>query len=293
MEDAAGAKQAAQAETVNLDAAQGNGSGAIERTSKQDLHLETTSRLAQLVASSEPGSRLPTERELCLQLGVGRSTLREALRSLAFIGAIRVRQGSGTYVSSVGDGRVERLISLGLMLQRARAHEIIAAREILEVQAVRMAAHHHDAADREALESIMRHMADSAADPREASRYDLQFHVRLAQASHNSVLVHFINGMRALFEIWINKAVNRRPVIEEIIGEHNAILDGVFSRNADLAAARMTVHLANAAERLFSVVGKDQPAADFISLLLAPAHREQETNRDSVAAERPRAQGQP
>ena len=99
--------------------------------------------------------------------------------------------------------------------------------------------------------------------------------------------------MRALLEIWINKAVTRRPVIEEIIGEHNAILDGVFSRNAELAAARMTVHLVNAAERLFSVVGKDQPAADFISLLLAPARREQETNRGSVAAERAKAQSQP
>ena len=270
-----------------------NDGGAVERVPKQDLHLEITSRLAQLVASSEPGDRLPTERELCSQLGVGRSTLREAIRALSFIGAVRVRQGSGTYVSSVGDGRVERLISLGLMLQRARAHEIIAARQILEVQAVRMAAHDHDAADREALKSIMRHMAESAADPPEASRYDLQFHVRLAQASHNSVLVHFINGMRALFEIWINKAVTRRPVIEEIIGEHNAILDGVFSSNAELAAARMTVHLANAAERLFAVVGKDQPAADFISLLLAPARGEQETNRGSVAAERPEAQGQP
>jgi GntR family transcriptional repressor for pyruvate dehydrogenase complex len=293
MEEAVRMKEAAKAEAANGDSSPGNGSGVIERISKQDLHLETTSRLAQLVASSQPGSRLPTERELGLQLGVGRSTLREAIRALSFIGAVRVRQGSGTYVSSVGDGRVERLISLGLMLQRARAHEIIAARQILEVQAVRMAAHHHDAADREALESIMRHMADSAADPPEASRYDLQFHVRLAQASHNSVLVHFINGMRALLEIWINKAVTRRPVIEEIIGEHNAILDAVFAGDADLAAARMTVHLTNAAERLFSVVGKDQPAADFISLLLAPARREQETNRDSVAAERAKAQGQP
>ena len=136
-----------------------NDGGAVERVPKQDLHLEITSRLAQLVASSEPGDRLPTERELCSQLGVGRSTLREAIRALSFIGAVRVRQGSGTYVSSVGDGRVERLISLGLMLQRARAHEIIAARQILEVQAVRMAAHDHDAADREALKSIMRHMA--------------------------------------------------------------------------------------------------------------------------------------
>ena len=293
MEDAAGAKQAAQAETVNLDAAQGNGSGAIERISKQDLHLETTSRLAQLVASSEPGSRLPTERELCLRLGVGRSTLREAIRALSFIGAVRVRQGSGTYVSGVEDSSVDRLIGLGLMVQRSEVQEVIEARQILEVQAVRMAAERHDPSDREELLAIMANMAAAIDNPSDASHYDLQYHVRLARASHNSVMVHFINGMRALLEIWIKRAVNRRPVIEEIVREHNAILDAVFARNADLAAARMTVHLTNAAERLFSVVGKEQPAADFISLLLAPARREQETNRDSVAAERAKTQGQP
>ena len=256
-----------------------NGTGAAGKIAKQDLHLETASLLAQMVASSEPGSRLPTERELCAQLGIGRSTLREAMRSLAFIGAIRVRQGSGTYVSNVGDANVERLISLGLMLQHTKVHETIEARQILEVQAVRMAAHNHDASDGEQLASIMRNMADSASNPAEASRYDLQFHVRLARASHNSVLGHFINGMRALFEIWINKAVNRRPVIEDIIDEHNAILDAVLARNAELAAARMTVHLTNAAERLFSVAGRDQSTADFISLLLAPASGEQENER--------------
>jgi len=247
--------------------------------------LETASLLAQMVASAEPGSRLPTERELCVQLGVGRSTLREAMRSLAFIGAIRVRQGSGTYVSDVGDANVERLISLGLMLQHTKVHETIEARQILEVQAVRMAATRHDDCDRDELQSIMRSLAASSSNPAEASRYDLQFHVRLARASHNSVLVHFVNGMRALFEIWINKAVNRRPVIEDIIGEHNAILDAVLARNVELAAAQMTVHLTNAAERLFSVAGRNQSTADFISLLLAPASGAQENERCRSAAE--------
>jgi len=259
--------------------------GVVRRISKQDLHQETTSLLAQMIASSEPGSRLPTERELCARLGVGRSTLREAVRSLSFIGAIKVRQGSGTYVSSVGDEKVERLISLGLMLQRTKVHEAIEARQILEVQAVRMTAQHHDDSDGEELRAIMRNMAESASNAAEASRYDLQFHVRLAQASHNSVLVLFINGMRALFEIWINKAVNRRPVIEEIIAEHNSILDAVLAHSGDLAAARMTVHLTNAAERLFSVVGRNQSTADFISLLLAPPTEEHEPDRRRAAAE--------
>lgn len=248
--------------------------GTIERISKLDLRLETTIRLAKLVTSCEPGTRLPTERELCDKLGVGRSTLREALRCLAFMGAIRPRQGSGTYVTALEDQTVEKLISLGVTLQRATVQEIIEARRALEVEAVRMAAARHTESDRNDLESIMAAMAASSGDPAKASRCDLQYHVRLAGASHNPVLVHFINGMRALLEIWINKAVNRMPVVQEIVCEHNGILQAVFERNGDEAAARMDLHLANAADRLFSVVGKDHYMADYLSLLLTSTHGE-------------------
>jgi len=74
-------------------------------------------------------------------------------------------------------------------------------------------------------------------------------------------------------------------VIEEIIAEHNSILDAVLAHSGDLAAARMTVHLTNAAERLFSVVGRNQSTADFISLLLAPPTEEHEPDRRRAAAE--------
>lgn len=243
----------------------------LRRISKQDLHLQTASLLAEIVTAAEPGSRLPTERELCAQLGVGRSTLREAMRALSFVGAIRVRQGSGAYVSSVGEEKVERLITLGLMLHRTKVQEVIEARQILEAQAVRLAASSHDSADAEKLAQIMKNMADTASNPADASNLDLQFHVHMAEATHNGVLVLFVHGLRSLLALWMHKAVNRQPVVEDIIREHNAILDAVLARNSDLAAARMTVHLTNAAERLFSVVGRNRSTADFMSALLNPA----------------------
>ncbi|MGH9340846.1 MAG: FadR/GntR family transcriptional regulator [Acidobacteriota bacterium] len=244
------------------------GPDAPEKITRQDLALETTARLARLVASSQPGSRLPTERELCERLGVGRSTLRESVSSLAFIGAIQSRQGSGTYVSAQNDLPVERLIGLGLMLQRSTVQEVIEVRRILEVESVRLAAERHDETDRRALETVMTKMAETAALPAQASQCDVEYHVLLARASHNSVLVHLINGMRKLLEIWITKAVNRQPVVEEIVREHNEILRAVFNRQPDRAAASMLIHLTNAAERLFSVVGKEYSTANYISLLL-------------------------
>jgi GntR family transcriptional repressor for pyruvate dehydrogenase complex len=243
--------------------------GVLERIARQDLPMETTARLAQLVAASEPGSCLPTERELCEQLGVGRSTLREAIRSLAFIGAVQPRQGSGTFVSSPEDRTFERLIGLCVTLQRAKAEEVIDLRRVLEVEAVRRAALHHDEEDRQELESIMDAMAGAAGDPAAASRYDLQFHATIARASHNAVLRTLINGMRSLLEVWINKAVTRQPIVEEIVKEHNAVLKALFARDSELAAALMTAHLGNAAERLFAVVGRDHSTASYVSLLLS------------------------
>src|SRR5882724_6941563 len=121
---------------------------ASDERTRLNIQFETTSRLAQLVASLEPGARLPTERELSEQLGVGRSTLREAIRSLAFIGAIHSRQGSGNYVSRPDERSTDRLISLGLMLNHVTVAEMIEARRSFEVDVVRMAAERHNERDR-------------------------------------------------------------------------------------------------------------------------------------------------
>ena len=226
-------------------------------------------KAALLSGRFKPGERLPTERELCERLGVGRSTVREALRSLSFVGAIQPRQGSGTYVASVEDAAVDRLIGLGLLVQRSRVYEVIEARRILEVQAVRLAAERYQESDRRELEAVMQRMSAVVSDPPKASQYDLQYHVLLARASHNSVLVHFINGMRGLLEMWIKRAVNRPAVIQEILREHHRVLEAVFARDAERASEFMAAHLTKAAERLFAVIGKEQSAAVYIASLLA------------------------
>lgn len=234
---------------------------------KQELNIGTTARLAKLVAGRQPGSRLPTEKQLCEQLGVSRSTLREAMRSLAFVGALQPRQGSGTYVGSMEGGAVEKLIGLALMMDRCSVQDVIEARRILEVEAVRLAARKHRESDRQRLTAGLENMKAALEDPQGASCHDLDFHLLLARASHNAVLIHFLNGMRGLLGIWISRAVTDPPVVREIIGEHSAILSAVLQRDSEDAAARMYIHLANAAERLLRVIGEDR-SIDYISLLL-------------------------
>lgn len=246
-----------------------DGSAAVQKISKQDLAVETLSRLAHLVSVSERGSRLPTERELCEMLGVGRSTLREAIRSLEFIGAIQVRQGSGTFVTEAAESRVEKLIAIGLVVDRSTVADVVEFRRMLEVQAVRLAAERYLPEDREALEEITSRFAASLDRPAEASRHDLEFHVLLAKASHNSVLSQFANGIRPLLEIWITHAVNRPDVTQAVRTEHEEILRAVLDRDPDTAAARMFIHQSNAAGRLYAVLGRDHSTGSYLSALMS------------------------
>ena len=240
----------------------------LDRIPRQDLQSETTIRLAQLITSSEPGSRLPTERELCELLGVGRSTLREAVRSLSFVGAVQTRQGSGTYVTTLEDQAIGKIIGLVLILERATVREIIESRRALEVEAVRLACERHEPEDREQLQATMRSMAEATTDPACASAYDLQYHVQLARASHNRVLVSLINGMRTLLQMWMSKTVDEPVVVEEVVREHNSILEAVFAGDAERAVFRMHSHLTYAAERLFAAVGRDHNSVEYIKVLM-------------------------
>jgi GntR family transcriptional regulator, transcriptional repressor for pyruvate dehydrogenase complex len=248
----------------------------LERIPRPDLQLETTTRLAKMVAAAEPGSRLPTERELCEQLGVGRSTLREAIRSLTFIGAIKSRQGDGRYVSKPDEQASDRLFGLGLLLQGVNIDDLIEARKSIEVEAARVAARRHTEADRNTLLQIMQAMRHSlsSADTQKAALYDMEYHAAIARATHNIVLIHLINGMQALLEIWMDKAVTRTRVWEEAVREHDALLEAILARDDDRAATCMREHLTRAAERVFSVVEANEATADHMRLFLARKHRE-------------------
>lgn len=229
--------------------------------------METVARLAQLVAGAPPGSRLPTERELCEQLGVGRSTLREAVRALAFIGAVEPRQGSGTFVGGDPEA-VDRLIGLGLVLNRSQVAEIVEVRRTLEVEAARLAAVKHTAEDAQALRAVMDRMKELTGEPLAASREDIHYHVLLARASGNRVLEHLLSGMRVLLEAWMSRAVVTTEIVSTIILEHEAILEAVLARNGEEAGRLMDRHQRAAAERLFAVIGPGGSTAEYISLLL-------------------------
>lgn len=140
----------------------------------------------QLLAGRWPvGTRLPAEPELAEQLGIGRSTLREAVRALVHAGQLETRQGSGTYVRALApaSGWEPRL-------RRAEVLEVYEVREALEVQAARLAAARRTGSDIAALRSRLT-ARDSARESARDHRFveaDLAFHRAVVTAAHNPLL---------------------------------------------------------------------------------------------------------
>ncbi len=241
----------------------------VQPIAHQNLVLETLARLAQMVAQAAPGTRLPTEREICELIGVSRSTLREAVRILSFVGALQVRQGAGTFVARAGDSELEKLLAMGLVLERCSMTEVVEARRILEVQGVRLAAERREAEDLKNLEAALEQMEAAAEEPRVAAGYDLNYHILLAKASRNRVISHLLSGLRPLLEIWIGRAVNSPETVREILKEHRAVYEAVRDQEPERAEACMYLHQVAAAERLYRVVGGEHCTHEYLRTLLA------------------------
>lgn len=201
--------------------------------------LAVTQLREQLASGSWPvGERLPAETELAEQLGVGRSTVREAVRVLVHAGQLETRQGSGTFVRALTpppewEPRV----------RRAAVLEVYELREALEVQAARLAAERRTDADLveidRALAVRQARRAEGAVEPFVDA--DLDFHVAVVAAAHNSLLEEMFGSfLTALREALV--AVVRDVVLDEVDStEAHAELTQAI-RDRDPAAAAAATH---------------------------------------------------
>jgi GntR family transcriptional repressor for pyruvate dehydrogenase complex len=187
--------------------------------------------------------RLPPERVLAAQLGVSRTSLREALHELELKGLIDRRPGRGTIVVDPGRGGMGESL-LGHMEDAERGlREVMDLRGVIEPPIAGRAAQRATANDVEAMRAILEQMRGEATAPRVA-QLDIEFHGAIARATHNPLLVRL---MRFASE-WIDEGRRRRVVgrrrRERSISAHEEILARIEARDADGAAQAMARHIA-------------------------------------------------
>lgn len=179
------------------------------------------------------GSRIPTEPDLVLQLGVGRNTLREAVRALAHLGLLESRQGAGTFVRA----RSELTSVVRRRLAEAELRDTMEVRRAFEVEAARLAALRRTEDDLRALRAALtaRDHAWSAHDVDAFVETDARFHHAVTECAHNPVLTdlyaHFGTALRDTLHTCVGDTV--RP--EEYL-DHAGLVEAIAGRDPRRAA---------------------------------------------------------
>lgn len=193
-----------------------------------------------------PGTRLPREAELAARLGISRNSLREAVRALSLVRVLEVRQGDGTYVTSLEpDLLLESTRFVAHLLGDKTVVEVFEVRRMLEPAAAALAAVRIDEDGRTALRRELDRMtaATSVEDLVEA---DAAFHAVVAQAAGNSVLSSLLEGlstrtMRA--RVWRGRL--EKGALDATRAEHTRIYEAIVARDPELARIVSAAHVAN------------------------------------------------
>lgn len=216
---------------------------------RQRISEVVCNKIMELIISKmKAGDRLPTEFELSSTYHVSRSTIREALKMLESTGVVE-RGGGGAYVSSYPKECLVEPLSLMIHMKSAELSDIFQMRRILEVEAVKMAVDNASKEDLSKLENIFWMMQKPDLKPDEFVELDKQFHYAIADASGNTVLCHFIKDINTVISKFVDRICIARSEARNIaIPRHWKTLNGILTKNADLALEGITQHLTDSEE---------------------------------------------
>jgi GntR family transcriptional regulator, transcriptional repressor for pyruvate dehydrogenase complex len=203
-------------------------------------------QIKNLLASGalKSGDRLPPERELASQLGVGRGHVREALRKLEFYGVLQTFPQSGTFVASLGAGALERLIANLLDLDRDDIKALTETRGILELHSAQLAAQRASKAAIADIGSALDAFRSEVDAGRPAVEEDLLFHLAIANAAGNPVMASLI-GLMTPDIIRLHKAsrVCEAGRSQQALLEHVRIFRAIAAHDAKAATRAMSEHV--------------------------------------------------
>lgn len=214
----------------------------IERTT---LAASAFEQLISYVVKGEwkAGDRIPPERELCQQLGIARTSLREALKAMELIGMLDSRVGDGTFVCARSEFLSRPLLWAFTGTDHAELHDIMEARMLLETDLAGLAAQRGSdeeiAKIGEAVETL-RICVESGAPILEP---DMAFHLAMSEAAHNEVLQNAGQLLRNIMRQWIYLKLLIPEVPKGVLKQHTAVYQAIRKRDVNAARDAMSKHL--------------------------------------------------
>jgi GntR family transcriptional repressor for pyruvate dehydrogenase complex len=214
---------------------------------KKKVFDEVYDQLISLISTGKlsPGEQLPPERVLAEELRVSRQSIREALKKAESKGLVMVRQGEGTFVLSAASEWMENPLLVMMAEEIDRVYEFIEIRKLIEVWCARKAAEFASGKELKKMEKAFSQM-EKLIDSREIlGQPDIDFHIAIAEASHNTLMVHVMASIKKIFYLMFKISNFTRPPGKNriLIKQHREIYEAIKRRNPDLAVQRMENHL--------------------------------------------------
>lgn len=216
----------------------------FEAIRKNKVYEEVAKQIERLVLTKlQPGDKLPSERELAEMLGVSRSSIRDAIRSLELVGLVEPRQGAGTVVREISTDVLVTPLSSILAHKRQLVGELLEFRKMLEPALAARAAAHATAEKLVEMDKILQRQAEKLSLGELAIEEDSEFHYSIAMASGNSVVLRVLDILMDLLRETRARSLQRKGRPEKSIAGHRKILSAIKRRDAGAAETAMRQHL--------------------------------------------------
>ena len=250
---------------------------SVKRIERKRLTDQIVEQLVLLIRSGKLkiGEKLPPERELMNQFGVGRSSLREAIGALLLTGVLTSRPWRGTYVSVSSDKLLPRTLGWRIATGSEKVEELIEARIILEQAMAGLSAARateEDIAETRHYNGLLKSIEEGKQKVAQVQA-DLSFHFALAKSSQNATLFGFLSEFRNLMLLWMQQTVRPESTyhLHDIIKQHDAILEAVEARDVERAQEALHRHLEASANNLSSILLHRQLKSSISHIDLKPA----------------------
>lgn len=231
----------------------------IKKVKRVPISQGVTEQLIDLILSGElpTGEKLPPEKKLMDSFGIGRSSLREAIKALEALGLVEVRVPEGTFVTeNLGDFFTKHL-ALMSKIGFDNITELIEARLTLETQIAVLAARKATEEDIKNLTNIINKM-ENASNDAEFQKWDLTFHQTLAEMSRNSFLIQVMKILQGITTLWIKKVSALSNVKKIAIKQHIVILESIKNNDEQATYDAINYHLNYVSDLLIKINEMEQ-----------------------------------
>lgn len=225
---------------------------------QQKVSAQVYERLLEQVKSRKwaEGEKLPSENDLRQEFGVSRISIREAIQKLTAIGIVETRQGEGSFIKRVTADTYKEFLFPMFMISKNTLQEILEYRLVMEVGATEIAAKRITTEELAELEAIVERMEENDTDVHQFAHDDLQFHIAIAKATKNHMLINVSNFMQDLLSVSMESIVTH-------LGKHDGryyhrlILEELKQGRVEEAVKGMREHVARTVDRISELAEKN------------------------------------